>query len=70
MTSSPVRIVVPIDVIGDEVLALAVADRAAAQRAEIHVGLPDMDLLLLAVRSVHPRRPLWRRIVARIGGAR
>ena len=68
MTSSPIRIVVPIDVLDDEVPA--VAGRAIDQRAEIHVGLSDAALTGLAVRAVYPRRPLWRRIVARIGGAR
>jgi len=66
--TSPIRIVVPIDVIGDEGQALV--DLATAQRAEIHVGLSDVALEALAVRAVYPRRPLWRRIVARIGGAR
>lgn len=46
------------------------AGRATAQRAEIHVGLSDQALSELAARSVYPRRPLWRRIIARIGGAR
>ena len=66
MTSSPIRIVVPIDVLDDEVPELR---RAVAQRTEIHVGLSDTALTALAVRAVYPRRPLWRRIVARIGGA-
>jgi hypothetical protein len=70
MKSSPIRIVIPMDVIGDEILSPVEADRAAAQRAEIHVGLSDQALAALAVRSVYPRRPLWRRIIARIGGAR
>ena len=46
------------------------ADRATAQRAEIHVGLSDAALTALALRAVYPRRTLWRRIIARIGGAR
>jgi hypothetical protein len=46
------------------------AQRAAAQRAEIHEGLTDETLTGLAVRAVYPRRPLWRRLIARIGGAR
>lgn len=107
MTSSPIRIVVPIDVIGDEAPSLAEvpgpivvdvdpvtgrdyaeeawqraeAERegleelaaeasAMAQRTEIHVGLSDVALEALAVRAVYPRRPLWRRIITRIGGAR
>jgi hypothetical protein len=70
MTSSPIRIVVPLDVIGDELPAVVEAGRAVAQRAEIHVGLSDLALTTLAVRAMYPRRPLWRRIITRIGGAR
>lgn len=70
MTSPRIRIVIPMDVIGDEILSQVEAGRAVAQRAEIHVGLSDQALAELAARSVYPRRPLWRRIITRIGGAR
>lgn len=67
VTSSPIRIVVPVDVLDDEI---PTAGRAVDQRAEIHVGLSDVALTALALRAANPRRPLWRRIIARIGGAR
>lgn len=66
--TSPICIVVPIDVLDDEVPATT--GRAIDQRAEIHVGLSDAALTALAVRAVYPRQPLWRRIIARFGGAR
>jgi hypothetical protein len=65
--TSPIRIVVPIDVLDDEVPELR---RAFAQRTEWHFGLSDATLTALAARAVYPRRPLWRRIITRIGGAR
>lgn len=94
MTDSPIRIVIPMDVIGDEIpspveayriadtraaddfasfaelLSQVEAGRAAAQRADWHVDMPDAALTALAARSVYPRRSLWRRIVTWIGGAR
>lgn len=71
MTDSPTRIVIPIDVIDDDEIPSPVeAALAIAQRGEIHVGLSDQALTELAARSVYPRRPLWRRIITRSGGAR
>lgn len=69
MTDSPIRIVIPIDVLDDDEVPAA-AGLVTAQRADWHVDMPDVDLTALAARSVHPRRSLWHRIVTRIGGAR
>ena len=41
--------------------------RAIAQRAELHISLPDAELTALAGRAVYPRRSVWRRIANRLG---
>jgi hypothetical protein len=69
VTEASIRLVIPVDVIGDE-LPPAEDSRAVAQRADWHVDMPDATVTALAARAVYPRRSLWRRLVTRIGGAR
>ena len=73
MTSAPIRIVdtrAAADFASFAEYELVVAASTVAQRADWHVDLSDTVLTALAVRSVYPRRSLWRRLVTRIGGAR